>query len=47
MRPVLEHLCSVKELKDGTYDLCDIADMNDALDVRDENIFRAREAAKT
>lgn len=47
MRPVTSTppLCSLKELRDGTYDLADVALMNDALDVRDENTARANKAA--
>lgn len=41
MRPVKERLCTLKELKDGTYDLVDVALMNDILDVTDENNYRA------
>lgn len=37
MRPVLAGLCKMESLKDGSIDLCDIADMNDALDVQSEN----------
>jgi hypothetical protein len=44
MRPVLRGLCKYESLKDGTLDLCDIALMNDALDVQDENEARYREA---
>lgn len=44
MRPVLAGLVWKHELKDGTYDLCDIADLNDALDAKAENEFRANEA---
>lgn len=45
MRPVLERLCGYDSLIDGTLDLSDIARMNDALDVRDENAWRAQQAA--
>lgn len=44
MRPVLEKLCLYESLKDGTLDLCDVAKMNDALDVRAENERRYRKA---
>ncbi len=44
MRPVLERLCTLKELKDGTYDLCDVASLNDAIAVRDENMRRVNAA---
>lgn len=37
MRPVLEGLCRYESLKSGEIDLVDIALMNEALDVRDEN----------
>jgi hypothetical protein len=33
------------ELTDGTYDFWDLVDMNTALSIRDENQFRAQEAA--
>lgn len=37
LRPVVRQLCRFESLKDGTVDLCDIALMNEALDVIDEN----------
>lgn len=37
MRPVLRGLCSYESLKVGTLDLGDVALMNDALSVQDEN----------
>lgn len=37
MRPVLDGLCKYESLLDGSLDLFDIARMNDALDVRQEN----------
>ena len=46
MRPVLRGLCRFESLKDGTLDLCDIADMNDAISAMDENAHRASEAAR-
>ena len=46
MRPVAEKMCRFESLKDGTLDLCDVALMNEALDVRDENLSRANEAAR-
>ena len=46
MRPVLRGLCRYESLKDGTLDLCDIADLNDALTAMDENAHRAAEAAR-
>lgn len=41
MRPVVRGLCGMTALKDGSLDLCDIALMNEALDVEDENERRA------
>lgn len=46
MRPVLRGLCRYTELIDGTLSLYDVAEMNDAIDVLDENTWRAQEAAK-
>lgn len=46
MRPVMAHLCKYESLKDGTLDLADVALMNDALDVQNENEARAVEKAK-
>lgn len=46
MRPVLRGLCRFESLKDGSLDLCDVALMNEALDVMDENASRAQEASK-
>jgi hypothetical protein len=46
MRPVMAGLCTLKELRDGTYDLCDVALLNDALNIRDENTRRMNEAQK-
>lgn len=37
MRPVLAGMCQFESLKNGALDLADIALMNDALSVRDEN----------
>lgn len=47
LRPVLRGLCRYESLKDGTLDLIDIAVMNDALDVSDENEARARAAVES
>ncbi|MBB4017384.1 hypothetical protein GGR16_002413 [Chelatococcus caeni] len=44
MRPVMRGLCRFESLKDGTLDLCDLALMNEAIDVQDENAYRAQEA---
>lgn len=46
MRPAIEGVCAYESLKDGTLDLCDVALMNEALDVRDENMARAHDAAR-
>jgi hypothetical protein len=35
-------LCTLRELRDGTYDLADVALMNDALMVRADNERTAR-----
>lgn len=40
MRPVLNGMCKYESLKDGTLSLADIALMNDALDVKNENEHR-------
>lgn len=37
LRPVIEGMCRYESLLDGTVDLGDIARMNDALDVKQEN----------
>jgi hypothetical protein len=42
MRPVLGGLCKYESLLDGTLMLVDIARMNEALDVQDENTTRIR-----
>lgn len=44
MRPVGEGMCRYESLIDGTLDLCDIAMMNDYLDIRFENENRYRKA---
>ena len=46
LRPLMEGLCRYESLIDGTLTLIDIARMNDALDVRDANAHRAREASQ-
>lgn len=46
MRPVLRGLCRYESVVDGTLGIEDIAIMNDALDVQDENTWRAQEAAR-
>jgi hypothetical protein len=44
MRPVVEGLCKYESLKDGTLDLADIARMNEAIDVNEENRARVMDA---
>jgi hypothetical protein len=39
-------MCKFESLKDGSLTLCDIALMNEALDVEDENTARHYEASK-
>ncbi|WP_407673293.1 DUF6889 family protein [Ochrobactrum chromiisoli] len=39
-------MCRYESLVDGTLDLSDIARMNDALDVRDENQRRYQKATE-
>lgn len=46
LRPVVRGLCKYESLKDGTLTLADVALMNDALAVQDENENRYREANK-
>ncbi len=45
-RPVLANCIKYESLLDGTLDLLDIADLNEALDVKVENERRAMDAAK-
>lgn len=47
VRPVLAGLCRYESIHETLLDLRDFADMNDALDIRDENIRRARAAEGT
>jgi len=44
MRPVLEGLCKYESLIDGTLSLVDVARMNEALEVRQENEARFNQA---
>ncbi len=44
MRPVLEGMCRYESYRNGTLDLLDVLIMNEALDVRDENTRRIKEA---
>lgn len=43
LRPLLRGLCTFESLKDGSLSIEDIALMNDALDVLEENQARVRE----
>ena len=43
MRPVLRQCCRYESLLDGTLRMVDLARMNDALDVMDENEARVNE----
>lgn len=38
----MQGLCRYESLRDGTLSLADVALMNDAIDVRDENTYRAQ-----
>jgi hypothetical protein len=42
MRPVLRQLCKYESLLDGTLGLLDIARLNEALDVEQENQRRSQ-----
>jgi hypothetical protein len=44
LRPVLRGMCKYESLIDCTLSLADVALMNDALDVQEENEMRYREA---
>lgn len=46
MRPVVRGMCKYESLIDGTLRLFDVALLNDALTVQDENETRYREANK-
>lgn len=46
MRPVLRGLCSYESIATPGLTLSDVALMNEALDVSDENQWRAREAER-
>lgn len=43
MRPVMEHLCKYESLVDGTLSMNDLARMHEAIDVREENTYRAQQ----
>ena len=42
LRPVVHGMCRYESLKNGALDLADVALMNDALDVKEENQALAR-----
>ena len=44
LRPVLENLCSYENLKNGVLDIADVSRLNDAIDVRNYNIYVERTA---
>lgn len=44
MKPVLRGICKYESMIDGTLSLYDVALMNAAIDVLDENTMRYREA---
>lgn len=46
MAPVMNGMCKLESLYDGSLELWQIAEANDAMMARNENEFRAREAAK-
>lgn len=46
LRPVVRGYCSFESLKNGTIDLEDVAVLNDAADLFDENQRRAEDAQK-
>lgn len=46
MAPVLEGMCRLESLIDGTLDLEHVAWANDAIAVREENKARAQKAAE-
>lgn len=46
MAPILAGMCKYESLKDGSIDLADIALMNDALAVKSDNEYLAKEWAE-
>lgn len=46
LRPVLAGMCRYESLLSGALSICDIALMNDALDVRADNEYLMRESMK-
>lgn len=47
LRPVVRGMCQYESLKNGALDLADVALMNDALDVLEENQEIARRMKET
>lgn len=47
LRPVIKGMCRFESLKSGEIDLADVALMNDALDVMEENRAHARQMEET
>ena len=45
-RPVLRGLCRAESLKDGSLDMCDIAELNEAIDVEETNKYLIHEKLK-
>ncbi len=39
-------MCSLRELQDGTYSINDVADMHEALDMKDEALRLLKAAAE-
>lgn len=46
-RPCRAGMCTLRDLKDGTLDLMDIVEANEALDVEAENQYRITEYYRT
>jgi len=46
MRPVDRGYCRYESLKDGTLDLCDVAILNETIDIREENERRVRDSRR-
>lgn len=47
LAPVLHGFIKYESLKDGTLDLCDVAELNDALACRQDNEARIAQAVRT
>ena len=44
MRPVMRGFCRYESMLDGTLSLYDVAEINEAIDVLDENNHRVRQS---